>query len=1291
VLNAAPAFADAEFEKGYVAGVIQMETLFREAAFRAEAASMDMMIFDQAVEPPKLVFSAFSEPDKVTDAITDTSQATAFDVRLTVDVASRPWEVVLRPRAQFLASQAQADGRLVLWGGSGASVLIVLAMFITQRSRRTTAELQTRSAWGEKRLSRVIEGTQAGTWEWHVPSGERLINERWASMLGYNRAEMEGTNNDGWLRLMHPEDRLRAEQRMQAHFRGETPHYECELRVRHKQGHWVWVQSRAAVVSRGADGQPEWVAGTHLDISESKRLVRQMDDVRAALDAHAIVGITDASGAITYANDKFCEVSQYNRAELLGSDHRILNSGHHPTAFFAELWDTIIHGHTWRGEIRNRAKDGHFYWVDTTIAPILDEGGLPEQYIAIRYDITERKESEHFLKMLIDILPGMVAYWNADLRCEFANRWYFEWFGRSPDEMLGIRMQDLLGPALFEANASYVQAALRGERQHFERTLTKPGGEVGYTWANYIPNIDEGRVLGFFVMVSDISEIKQSQIRLEAVNRELEQATKTAEAASRAKSDFLATMSHEIRTPMNGILGMLKLLQHTDLTTRQLDYTRKADGATQALLGIINDILDFSKVEAGKLELDLSDFVLGDVLRDLSVVLSSNLGSKDIEVLFSVDPQVPQHLWGDALRLRQVLLNLTGNAVKFTEVGHVLVSFNVVSVDAAKVAIEFSVKDSGIGIAPDKLGYVFEGFSQAESTTTRRFGGTGLGLAISKRLVDAMGGNLQVQSQLGIGSRFFFTLQFPVSNASPTTATALGRTGTALRVLVVDDSALAREVLLGMVASMGWECTCLDGGEAALKHLADATTPGYDIVLMDWRMPGMDGWETTRRIRQLHKGGQAPVVIMVTAAGREALAAKPKSETDLLDGYLVKPVTASMLFDAVTEATAARNGQPEGGAHHQYPKETMHRLEGLRLLVVEDNALNQQIAQELLERNGAIVEIASGGIDGVVQALAAEPAFDAILMDMQMPDIDGLEATRRLRLHASMQAVPIIAMTANAMQSDKDACLAAGMVDHISKPIDLEVLITTILRHTPTDSYRSTRPMASVATVEPVRADVADVVSPATPLIDLNSAVQRLGGSRAFFDKIAMAFRADAAAQLAALKQQMAHNDKPGALNSAHTFKGLAATVGASALAQLALQVELEIKTVDGSASEGQEKARQMLQSLEAHFEKVLDELTEITQPVSSASPSGLLPQSSISSAATQQGPTNPAAYAKQLHSLLAMLKSGNMRASTLCGEIRQDCAPYLDAHFDALEVAVNCLNFEQAQKQCKDLLDTLE
>lgn len=675
---------------------------------------------------------------------------------------------------------------------------------------------------------------------------------------------------------------------------------------------------------------------------------------------------------------------------------------------------------------------------------------------------------------------------------------------------------------------------------------------------------------------TDVSAHKESEQTLQA-------ARNAADAANQFKSNFLATMSHEIRTPMNGVLGMLKLLQHTELSRRQLDYTKKAEGATRALLGIINDILDFSKVEAGKLELHNEPVVVGELMRDLSVVLSANVSSKDVEVLFALAPEVPHVLVCDALRLRQILLNLLGNAIKFTSHGEVVLGIAVVDHTADQVMLEFSVRDTGIGIPADKVDHIFEAFQQAETSTNQRFGGTGLGLAISRQLVALMGGRLELTSALGQGSRFAFTVSFAFAAQKVLPQVPAGR---GLRVLIVDDNALARDVLLDMTTSMGWLVDTLDSGEAAIQRLTGDSAQGCDLVLMDWRMPGMDGWEATRQIRQIKRNGKPPVVIMVTAMGREQLAERAKQETELLDGYLVKPITASMLFDAVADAIDEKNGEPR--LHLPHP--VGQRLQGMRLLVVEDNPLNQQIAQELLERNGARVEVAVCGLDGVAQGLAAQPPFDAILMDMQMPDIDGLEATRRLRSHAAMQAVPIIAMTANAMPADKQACMDAGMVDHIAKPFDLEELVATILRHV--------HPLAEPGVAAP---EVAPVVA----FVDMQTALTRLGGSRAFYDKVVASFRKEAVQYVDDLQRFLTEGDYHHAMHRAHTLKGLAGTVGAMPLSQQAAQMESVLNPWQDAATRGQPSAAKLvsladlMQSLKETMAQTLAALDQL-QPVSS-------------------------------------------------------------------------------------------
>ncbi len=521
---------------------------------------------------------------------------------------------------------------------------------------------------------------------------------------------------------------------------------------------------------------------------------------------------------------------------------------------------------------------------------------------------------------------------------------------------------------------------------------------------------------------------RQADALAEAAQAALAQRTREAEAASQAKSEFVANMSHEIRTPMNPVLGLLQLLQLSGLNARQQDYVHKAEGAARSLLAILNDILDFSKVESGKLVLDDAPFRLDELLRNLSVVLSSALQHKEVEVLFQLDPAVPRVLRGDDLRLQQVLLNLAGNALKFTERGEVVVALQLLQAGPERVRVEFAVRDTGIGIAADRLQAIFEGFTQAEASTTRRFGGTGLGLAISRRLVHLMGGELTVTSTPGQGSRFAFTLELgcdaaaSVQKGTPAARPSLRPQG--LRVLIADDNATARQVLSAMVESFGWQVQTASNGAQALELLATATEQGtpFDILCVDWVMPGMDGWETIKHLRA-RQGATLPAILMITAHGRAMALQHLEEQGDgpeggpVLDGFLVKPVTPSMLFDAVAQATQGASVVQECST-----EPLPHTLAGMRLLVVEDNPLNQQVARELLSYAGAEVEVAQDGVHALACVRNAPQPYDAILMDVQMPRMDGYTATRVLRQEMGV-TTPIIAMTANALPAWRQACL----------------------------------------------------------------------------------------------------------------------------------------------------------------------------------------------------------------------------------------------------------------------------
>ena len=895
-------------------------------------------------------------------------------------------------------------------------------------------------------------------------------------------------------------------------------------------------------------------------------------------------------------------------------------------------------------------------------------------------DITERKALEtalvnkdHFLHKVVDNLPGLVGYWTADLHCAFANAAYSDWFGKTPQSMLNMSMQEALGNTLFERNRLNIEGALAGHHQRFERTITKPSGQEGFVVANYIPDVQNGVVLGFLALVFDISDIKQAQIELRELNLTLEERTRQAESASFAKSSFLANMSHEIRTPMNAILGMLALLRKTQLNGQQHDYVEKTEGAASALLGLLNDILDFSKVEAGKMELDPHPFVLHNLLRDVSVVMAANMGTKEnVEVLFDIDAAIPPVLLGDATRLRQILINLGGNAIKFTARGQVVIGMRMLEPTAQTARIEFFVQDSGIGIAPEMQTHIFSGFSQAEAATTRKYGGSGLGLAICKRLVELMGGSLTLHSTLEVGSTFAFEITLGLAQElSAELEAAVQRSNqyrqaAPLRVLVVDDNPIAAALAQGMTTSWGWPTTVARSGEDALALVAqraDGASFPFDAVYIDWQMPGMDGWETVRRMRALceQAGHVPPKVVMVTANVRHSLAQRTQEEQAMLSGFLVKPVTASMMQEAVLDggAPSARLQQAKLAGS------SLRSLEGLRILVVEDNLINQQVAEELLMHEGAQVILAANGLLGFEAVATTTPPFDAVLMDLQMPVLDGFGATRRIRQELGLQDLPIIAMTANAMASDREACLAAGMNDHIGKPFDLPALVALLLRF-------AGRPVLAVATpaaAEPQAASLAE--EPAVgAIIDVTGALERMGNMRALYRRSLEMFAQSLPGMLqefqSLLPAQLAE-----AAARMHTLKGTAATLGAMPLSSLASRLE---KLCSGDAPVVPDAATIAL--LEATVNEALAATAEAMATLDSPAP------------ASAQPPTQPKdGAAVLLAELDTLLAANDMNALACFADGRAVLESLPPAALEALEEAMQMLDFERAQREVRALL----
>jgi two-component system sensor histidine kinase/response regulator len=658
-------------------------------------------------------------------------------------------------------------------------------------------------------------------------------------------------------------------------------------------------------------------------------------------------------------------------------------------------------------------------------------------------------------------------------------------------------------------------------------------------------------------LARSIDVLKRAAALVEEQREHLAEAKQKAEEATEMKSMFLANMSHEIRTPMNAIIGLSHLALKTSLSAKQRDYVGKIHGAGTSLLSIINDILDFSKIEAGRLDVESTAFNLDEVIGSVTMVTAQKSHEKGLEFLAHVASDVPERLVGDPLRLGQVLTNLVNNSVKFTERGEIHLQVGLSSRTERDVQLAFCVRDTGMGMTPEQSAKLFQPFTQADMSTTRKHGGTGLGLTICRRLVELMGGRIWLESIPGEGTAFHFTLPFGIATTAEERRVVPERFAR-LRTLVVDDNAAARDILREALSTLAKHVdTAVSGLQAvAAVRQEDAAGEPFDVVFMDWRMPEMDGLEASRRIKADQTLTKPPAIVLVTAFGREEV--REEAERLQLDGFLLKPVTKSMLVDTLVQVFAK---EPDTDVpDERVPVETgaqAQRLRGARILLTEDNEINQQIAIELLEQAGARVEVANNGREAVerMSATGDEPGIDIVLMDLQMPEMDGFQATAKLRSDRRFERLPIVAMTAHATTEERQRCLAAGMNDHIAKPIDPDQLIATVARFCQGAGTRD-----EDAGQRRRAAQTDDDGLPSIDGLDARDGLSRVGGNHALYRKLLRQFIDRHANAIAETGDALAAGDIARAERTAHSLKGVAGNIGAIRVQGAAGRLERHIR-----------------------------------------------------------------------------------------------------------------------------------
>jgi PAS domain S-box-containing protein len=1018
-----------------------------------------------------------------------------------------------------------------------------------------------------ERLRMAAEAGSLGVWDYNLDSNIIVCDERWREIFGIDSASPVNTM-EHFNACIHPDDVDRITEERMAALAARQKIHRTEYRIRTPAGETRWIVTQALLIE-ATERTPNRLVGIVRNVTErhlKEEELRQSYEALRQAERLAKIG----SWTLDLESQRFSSSDMLNEMNGLGPEDPPHSLDGLKQMLSPESYQKIRYGielckatgTPYDVEVEHFRTDGTSYAAHVMGQANRDQSGKIVSLTGTVQDITEREEDRARLTALADNLPDGAIYrleyaGDKQFALTYVSAGIFSLIGVQAPEM--VSDQRLFFKALHEEDLPRYQkllehSALTRDVFDCQFRIQKRDGQFIWMHARSAPRQQADGTTVWDGILRDITAERQAA---EALQR----AKEVAEAAEHAKSNFLATMSHEIRTPMNTVIGMTRLTLQTDLSPKQRNYMEKIDSSAKTLLSIINDVLDFSKIEAGKLDLEDAEFQLEAVLESVSNVTVMRAEEKGLEIAYAVDPGVPRTLRGDPLRLGQVLINLISNAVKFTHAGEIIVTIHATEKDADTATLQFSVRDTGIGLDAMQIEGLFRAFTQADSDISRRYGGTGLGLAICKQVVEMMGGRIWVESEPGKGSTFAFTIKTLLSpkTEESTTKASHQRALAGRRVLIVDDNASARQILFDMVHGFGMVPVTVESGVEALRTLKSASHGGqpFELILMDWRMPGMDGIETVCRIREEKELGQMPAVLMVTAYGRDEVL--HSVEKLGLQGILIKPITESVMFNTTMEILGLFNTghvkleSPRDSAArrgHTFQKRELSALIGRRVLVVDDNALNREVVSDFLVAADMQVETAVNGRDALNQLEKQD--YDIVLMDMHMPELDGLMATRLIRQNARWANLPIIALTAQARIEDRNASLAAGMTAHLTKPIDEAVLYNTLI-----GVLEDTSPRPPAVGISP---EIAPIVSNGP---DILAALRRLGGNQDRLKRLLNGFLHD----YANTSEQMQDHLEKGRLAEvtvlAHLVKGAASYFDAQELCSIAEQLEASSRRAD--------------------------------------------------------------------------------------------------------------------------------